>query len=146
MATPSIIRTIFGRLAAGTIFSGSTENIGDCICYKSVTVAVTTTGSGTINLPNNSKILEVVVFGNTQYDSATSATLTVGQAAAGTDYVTSVDVKAGTGKMTVTYTDAQRVTMQNIGTNTSVVATVTIVGATTVGSVEVGVNYIPGFN
>lgn len=114
--------------------------------FKAISQNSTAAVSVTFKVPKNSQIISFPVFGTAQYDSATTAVLTIGTAAAGTQYVTSVDVKGGTGLMTVTYTDAQRLAMENVTTNITVVATVTVVGATTAGRVMVGIHYIPGNN
>jgi hypothetical protein len=54
--------------------------------------------------------------------TATAIAMTVGTAAAGTQYVSSTDVFAG-GRAALTFTAAQLSAMANIGTNTSVVVT-----------------------
>jgi hypothetical protein len=97
--------------------------------------------SNSIILPVNSQIVEIYADTLTPYDSATSATLTVGSAAAGTQYVTSVNAKTG-GRNTTAHTAAQCTAMANIGTNTSVFGTVTSVGQPTVGQVRVTVQYV----
>ena len=97
--------------------------------------------SGSINLPASSQIVEIYADTLTAYNSATSATLTVGTVAAGTQYVTSVNAKTG-GRNTTTHTAAQCTAMANIGTNTTLVATVTSVGQPTAGQVRVTVQYV----
>jgi hypothetical protein len=119
------------------------------------TVAVTTTAdglaaSGTITLPANSQLVAYfvdktvtqVVGGGT----ATTLPVTVGTAAAGTQYMTSQDMfGATTGRAAPTITLAQVAAMANIGTNTSVVLTVDPNGtiSTTQGVVRLTVLYTP---
>ena len=91
-------------------------------------------------LPANSTIQNILVDTLTAYDSVTSASLTVGTATAGTQYMTGVDVKT-TGREAQSQSAAQLLAMSNISTNTSVVVTVTSVGQPTAGSVFVQILY-----
>jgi hypothetical protein len=95
----------------------------------------------TMNLPLNSQILSFNIDVTTAFDSATSATLTIGTAAAGTQYVSGVNAKTA-GRAAPTLTTAQLTNMANIGSNSAVVATVTPSGATTAGTVLVTVLYV----
>lgn len=97
--------------------------------------------TGSIIMPANSQIVEIYADTLTPYNSATSATLTVGSAAGGTQYVTSVNAKTG-GRNTTTHTAAQVTAMANIGTNTTLYGTVTSVGQPTAGQVRVTVQYV----
>jgi len=97
--------------------------------------------TNSINLPINSQIVEIYADVLTPYDSATSATLTVGSAAAGIQYVTSGNAKSG-GRNTTAHNAAQVTAMANIGTNTGLFATITSVGQPNVGLVRVTVQYI----
>ena len=96
------------------------------------TATVTTASAGTATsvtqvLPAGSQIINIfidtvvdeVVGGGT----ATAISATVGTAAAGTQYVSSIDVFAG-GRFAPTFTTAQLAAMADIGTNTNVVFTV----------------------
>lgn len=94
------------------------------------------------DLPANSAIQNILVDTLTAYDSATSASLTVGTASAGTQYMTGVDVKT-TGRETQSLSAAQLLAMSNIGTNTQVIVTVTSVGQPTTGNVFVQIAYTP---
>lgn len=97
----------------------------------------------TFVLPPRSQILGFDLDTTTAWNSGTSASLTVGTAAGGAQYVTGVDVKANTSpRAAQTFTTAQLAAMANIGTNTSVVATVTVSGATSAGSSRVTVRYV----
>jgi len=117
--------------------------------YTNLTQNSTTAVSSTLYIPAGSIIESIVVDVLTAFDSATSATLTVGTAAAGTQYVSGVNVKAATGRITITYTAAQLAAMSGqsvLGvaapTTAPVVVTITPVGATTAGYVHVTLNYI----
>jgi hypothetical protein len=104
--------------------------------------AATLVNDLTFILPANSAIQNILVDTLTAYDSATSAGLTVGTASAGTQYMSSVDVKS-TGRETQSLSAAQLLAMSNIGSNTSVIVTVTSVGQPTTGNVFVQVLYTP---
>jgi hypothetical protein len=86
-----------------------------------------TAASATIVLPANSQIVNFFVDKTVDRVGGTATTLpvTVGTAAAGTQYMTSVDMfAAGTGRAVQSPTVAQVLAKSNIGTNTSVVVTV----------------------
>lgn len=139
----SIINTtIGGPLGTGTTAPGSaTPDVGLTQLAQSVTISSTTTASATLYLPPNSQIISFITDIQTAYDSVTSATLSIGTAAADTTYVGSFNAKTG-GRTVPTYAAAAVTAMSNIGTNTAVVATVTIVGTTTTGTVQVTCMYI----
>jgi hypothetical protein len=90
------------------------------------TVAAGTASSATITLPANSQIVEFYV--DTVQDetvgggTATAINVTVGTAAAGTQYMSSTDMIGG-GRAAPTLTTAQLAAMDDIGSNTSVVIT-----------------------
>lgn len=109
----------------------------------------TTAVSSTLYIPAGSIIESIVVDVLTAFDSATSATLSVGLTAGGTQYASGVNVKAATGRIAVAYTAAQLAAMSGqsiVGvaapTTAPVVVTITPVGATTAGYVHVTLNYI----
>lgn len=135
--------TFTGPVRIGDTAEGSTANVGGTILSQSTTLTQnsTTAVSGTIYLPTGAVIISIICDNLTVWDSATSATLSVGTAAAGTQYVGSVNAKTA-GRQTPTYTSAQLTAMNGIGTNTSVVATVTPVGATTAGITKVTLFYV----
>ncbi|SCB30316.1 hypothetical protein [Rhizobium lusitanum] len=107
----------------------------------SLTQNSTTAVTGRVDLPQGSQITGFNIDVTTAYDSATSATLTIGTAAAGTQYVGAVDAKTA-GRAAPTLSAAQLTAMQNITTNHGVFVTVTPVGATTAGAVTVTVFYV----
>ena len=134
-----------GPLASGDINAGEVggPNIGLAVLSQTVLVNFNATlvQSASVFLPANSQLVDVFTDVLTPYNSATSATLTIGTAAGGTQYVTSVNAKTG-GRNTTTHTAAQATAMANIGTNTTVVATVTSVGQPTAGQVRVTYLYV----
>ena len=134
-----------GPLASGDINAGKAggPNIGLALLSQTVLIDVgaTLVQNGTVYLPFGSQIVDIIVDVLTQYDSATSATLTVGTASAGTTYASGVNAKTGV-RVRPTFTAAQLAAMDNIGTNGTVVATVTSVGQPTVGQVRVTYQYV----
>jgi len=92
-------------------------------------------------LPQGAQIVDIIADEAVAFDSATSATLSVGKTAGGTDYASGVNAKTG-GRVRPTFTAAQVASMANIGTTPAVIATVTVVGATTAGTVIVTVLYV----
>lgn len=134
-----------GPLASGDKAAGVSggSNIGLVVLSQTATINydATLVQSVTFNLPAESQILDIVPDVLTAYNSASSATLTVGTAAAGTQYAGSVNAKTA-GRAAPTFSAAQLLAMSDIGTNTSVVATVTSVGQPTAGSVVVTLTYV----
>jgi hypothetical protein len=134
-----------GPLASGDINAGKAggPNIGLAVLSQTVLIDfdATLVQNGTVYLPFGSQIVDIIVDVLTQYDSATSATLTVGTASAGTTYASGVNAKTGV-RVRPTFTAAQLAAMDNIGTNGTVVATVTSVGQPTVGQVRVTYQYV----
>lgn len=134
-----------GPLASGDKPAGIAggPNIGQAFLSQTflINFDATLVQSVSINLPASSQIVEIYADTLVPYNSATSATLTIGTVAAGTQYVTSVNAKTG-GRNTTTHTAAQCIAMANIGTNTTLVGTVTSVGQPTAGQVRVTVQYV----
>lgn len=124
------------------IVSGDGAAAGDVILVQSVTLNANSTNvvDGTITLPPNSEITGFNFRNLTAWDSATSATLSVGITQAGTDYASGLSAKTG-GRVADAATAAQETARSNVGSNTVVHATVTPVGATTVGKTLVNVHY-----
>jgi hypothetical protein len=123
-------QTYFGstlRSGSGTLTD--TTDGGFVVLSQTTTVTTAAAGtatSATITLPASSQIInffvdmtvnEVVGAG-----TATTIPMTIGTAAAGTQYVSSTDVFAG-GRIALTFTAAQLSAMADIGTNQSVVIT-----------------------
>ena len=137
--------TFSGPLATGDRPAGAPggPNLGLVTLAQTAVINFNNTlvQSVSVFLPANSQLVDVFTDVLTPYNSATSATLTVGTVAAGTQYVTSVNAKTG-GRNTTSHTAAQSTAMANIGNNTAVVATVTSVGQPTAGQVRVTYLYV----
>lgn len=95
----------------------------------------------TFYLPPNSQIVDIIPDVTTAFDSVTSATLSAGTSSGGTQYVSGVNAKTA-GRAAPSYTTTQLTNMASIGTNTTLVVSVTPVGATTAGAVRVTVRYV----
>ena len=136
--------TFSGPLRAGTLLEGSAApNVGNVVLSQTVLINfdATLVQNATINLPANAQIVNIFADVLTAYNSATSATLTVGTASAGTQYASGVNAKTA-GRTIPAYTAAQLAAMASIGTTTPVVATVTSVGQPTAGQVRLTVQYV----
>lgn len=142
-----------GPVITGTLQTGETNgpNQGYVTLYQFVglTQNSTTAVSNTFYIPVGARIISFQFDVLTAFDSATSATLSVGITAGGTEYVSGVNVKAATGRIAPTHTAAQLAAMDNVSvvgvaapTTAPIVATITVVGATTAGYVQVGIHYI----
>lgn len=135
--------TYFGsRLRSGADALSESRNGGDVVLSQTGTITQNSTNAVdlTFTLPASAQIIDFQVDVLTAFNSGTSATLTIGTASAGTQYVGSVDAKTG-GRATLSISAAQATAMASIGTSTSVVATVTPSGATSAGLVRVTVIY-----
>ena len=123
-------QTYFGstlRAGSGTL-TDATDG-GFVVLSQTTTVTTAAAGtatSATITLPASSQIIDLiadmVVNEVVGAGTATTIPMTIGTAAAGTQYVSSTDVFAG-GRIALTFTAAQLSAMSNIGSNTSVVVT-----------------------
>lgn len=135
-----------GPLASGDKEAGISggPNIGLVVLSQTALLDKnsTTAVSNTFYLPANAQIVDIIVDVLTAFNSATSAVLTVGTAAAGTQYASGVDVKTAAGRIRPTFTAAQLAALDNIGGTTSVVATITPTGATSAGQVRVTLVYV----
>jgi len=141
-----------GPVVSGTLQQGETDgpNQGLAVLSQSTSITQnsTTAVSSTLYIPAGSRIVDFNIDVLTAYNSATSATLTIGTAAAGTQYVGSIDAKTA-GRAAPTYTAAQLAAMNGVSvlgvaapTTAPVVVTVTPVGATSAGYVVVTVLYV----
>jgi hypothetical protein len=98
-----------------------------------------------VNLPQQSQLLDFLIDTTTTWNSGTSDTLSIGTAAAGTQYASGIPVGVGltSARQRPTFTAAELLAMENIGTNTAVYITVTPVGtAATAGTTLVSVIYL----
>jgi len=134
-----------GPLASGDINAGLSggPNIGLAVLSQTVLIdfGATLVQNGTVYLPYNSQIVDIIVDVLTLYNSATSATLSVGTSSGATTYASGVNVKTGV-RVLPTFTAAQLAAMDDIDTNGTVVATVTSVGQPTAGQVRVTYCYV----
>jgi hypothetical protein len=143
-------QTYFGstlRAGSGTL----TDTVDGGFVVMSQTTTVTTAAAGTatsatLTLPASSQIIsffaDMVVNEAVGGGTATAIAMTIGTAAAGTQYVSSTDVFAG-GRIALTFTAAQLLAMSDIGSNTSVVVTLDPDGtiSTTQGVIRLTVVY-----
>ena len=143
--------TFSGPVRAGNKTSGETNgpNIGVVTLMQetAITQNGTSAVSSTLYIPVGAKIVDIMVDTLTAFNSATSAVLSVGTAAAGTQYASGVDVKTA-GRVRPTFTAAQLAAMSNVTvlgvaapTAAPVVVTVTPTGATSAGYVRVTLVY-----
>lgn len=149
MSTPSLSHTYFGStLVAGSALTEET-NGGYVVLSQTIsltTVAAGTAVSGSIAIPSGAQIISFEVDTLTAPvaggGTATTAPITIGTAAAGTQYLSATDCIAA-GRTALTFTAAQLTAMSNVGTNTSVYATVDPNGtiSTTQGVFQVTVVY-----
>lgn len=136
--------TFTGPLRSGTIKDAPGANLGLAVLSQTFLINrdATLVQTGSCVLPANSQIVDILADVLTAYDSATTATLTVGTAAAGTQYASGVNAKTA-GRTRPTFSAAQLDAMDDIGaTNLTVYATVTSVGQPTVGQVRITVQYV----
>jgi hypothetical protein len=134
-----------GPLASGDKNAGVSggPNIGLAVLSQTVLINfdATLVQNGTVYLPNDSQITDILVDVLTLYNSATSATLSVGTSSGATTYASGVNVKTGV-RVLPTFTAVQLAAMDDIDTNGTVVATVTSVGGPTAGQVRVTYRYV----
>ena len=133
-----------GPLASGDKQAGVADgpNIGLVVLSQTalITFDATLVQNATLYLPLGSRIVNVVSDVVTLYNSATSATLSVGTTSGATTYASGVNVKTGA-RVTPTFTIAQLTAMAST-TAAAVVATVTSVGQPTAGQVRVTIQYV----
>ena len=147
-------RTTFsGPIKAGTVRNNAYKNVGTTVLrqVQLLTFNATLKSENIIYLPAGSNILNVAVDVITAFDSATSATLTIGKTTAGTEYVSGVNAKTAA-RTIPTFTAAQLLAMQSTTLDVSsqvtgeapcsaIYTTITSVGQPTAGSVYVTIQY-----
>ena len=137
--------TFSGPLASGDINAGKAggPNLGLAVLSQTVLIDFDTTlvQNATVYLPYGSQIVQTIVDVLTQYNSATSATVSVGTSSGATTYASGANAKTGV-RVLPTQTAAQLAAMDDIGTSGTVVATVTSVGQPTAGQVRVTYLYV----
>ena len=142
-----------GPVVSGDLQAGETYGPNQGLAVLSQSVALTQNGtsavSGTLYIPAGSRIIDFTVDVLTVWNSATSATLSIGTSAGATTYDGSIDVKTAAGRIASVFTAAQLAAMNGVSlvgaaspTLPTVVFTVTPVGATTTGYVVVTMRYV----
>lgn len=146
--------TFSGPIKSGTNRYAPYQNTGTTVLTQQVpfTFDATLVQNATLYIPAGSKIINILVDVITAYNSATSATLTVGKTSGGTEYASGVNAKTS-GRTTPTFTTTQLTNMQstpidvssqttgNNGACSAVIATITSVGQPTAGTGFVTVQY-----
>lgn len=134
-----------GPLASGDRNAGESggPNIGLVTLAQTALINfdATLVQNATFNIPASSQIVDFYVDVLTQYDSATSATLSAGTTSGGTQYLSAINVKTAARRPNA-FSAAQLAAMDDVGTNRTVVATVTSVGQPTAGQVRVTMLYV----
>lgn len=142
-----------GPVIAGPRQTGDTlgANQGYSVLAQAVNLTQNSTNvvSSTIYIPTGARIVDIIVDVLTAFNSATTAVLSVGTAAAGTQYASGVDAKTA-GRVRPTFTAAQLAAMSGqsivgaaaaIASPGTVVVSITPTGATSAGYVTVNVVY-----
>jgi hypothetical protein len=123
------------------------NDYGSTVVAQQVTLVVATgtaAVTGTCYIPIGAAILDILVDTDTVWNSGTSDTLSVGTAAAGTQYASGVDVKTSAVRIRPTFTAAQLAAMQNVAAPAELFVTITQVGAAaSTGKTVVSVLYMP---
>ena len=137
--------TFSGPLQSGDKPAGIAggPNIGQAYLAQTALINfdATLVQNATFNIPTSSQIVDFYVDVLTAYDSATSATLSAGTATGGTQYLSAISVKTAARRPNA-FSAAQLAAMDDVGTNRTVVATVTSVGQPTAGQVRVTLLYV----
>lgn len=134
---------VTGPLRTGTGLDTTAAGGGEVVLSQTalITFGATLVQNASFTLPAGAQIVDFYADVLTAYDSATSATLSAGTSSGGTQYLSSVSVKTA-GRRSNGFSAAQLAAMNDIGTTTSVVATVTSVGQPTAGQVRVTILYV----
>lgn len=145
--------TFSGPIKSGTNRYSPYKNTGTTVLSQTLPLVydATLVQSATFYIPAGSQILNAYVDVTTAYNSATSATLSIGKTAGGTEYASGVNAKT-TGRTTPTFTTTQLTNMLNTPVDvaaansqqasSAVIATVTSVGQPTAGATQVTIQYI----
>jgi hypothetical protein len=147
-----------GKIMSRTTFSGPVKsgtnrytpykNVGTTVLTQQTafTFDATLVQSVTVYVPAGSKLINIFVDVITAYDSATSATLTVGKTAAGTEYASGVNAKTAA-RTTPTFTAAQLTNMQSTpvdvaAANSQQASSALVVTITSVGQPTAGTGFV----
>lgn len=138
---------LVGTRPQSTPTTPAVNDWGGVVCAQQIALAVATgTGAvtGTCYIPIGAQILDILVDTTTVWNSGTSDTLSVGTAAAGTQFASGVDVKTSAGRVRPTFTATQLTNMEGVAAPAEIFATVTQVGtAATTGATLVTILYLP---
>lgn len=137
---------VSGNRGGADAASGLGQNQGLALLTQQVTLNANAGSavSATVYVPKHSVLVDIIVDTPTAWNSATSDTLSVGTAAAGTQYASGVDVKAGAARQRPTFTTAQLANM--LDASDAIVATVTPVGSAAAGQTVVTYVYAQTIN
>lgn len=123
--------TFSGPIRTGTAIHGLSKSLGKLVGMQffkwdvpnllltnpNGTTTALTTAAGTFDssmwIPTGSIITDIYADVDVVYNQGTSAAITVGSAAAGTQYVTTIDIKGATGRIRPTFTAAQLLAMNS---------------------------------
>ena len=108
----------------------------------SLTQNGTTAVSATINVPRHSQFVDFISDSTVTWNSATSATLSIGTAAADSTYMGALNIAVATARLRPAFTTTQLAACLDTGSNETVVATVTPSGATSAGTTFVTMLYL----
>ena len=134
---------VTGPLRTGTGLDNTAAGGGEVVLSQTALITFDTTlvQNASFTLPAGAQIVDFYADVLTAYDSATSATLSAGTASGGTQYLSSVSVKTAA-RRSNGFSAAQLAAMDDIGANTTLVATVTSVGQPTAGQLRFTVLYV----
>lgn len=132
-----------GPIETGTGLDNTGADTGTVVLSQTALINfdATLVQNATFTLPANAQIVDFYADVLTIFNSATSATLSAGTASGGTQYLSGVSVKTAARRPNA-FSAAQLAAMDDIGTTTALVATVTSVGQPTAGQVRVTVLYV----
>lgn len=136
-----------GSLKSGDAPSENLSGVGVGTAVFSQTITLQAASSANVDgsflIPRGARILGFNADSTTAW-TATTASLTVGQSAGGSEYASGFDVKSVTRGPTAAYTAAQLAAMDNVGNNTTVFVRVASTGANNVGTTKVTIQYTGG--
>jgi hypothetical protein len=125
--------------------AAAADDLGYGLFSKTITLQAATAASvdGSIPLPVGAQIVDFRIDSTVAW-TATTASLTIGLTAGGTDFVTGMDVKTITRGPTAAFTAAQLGAMQALASGSSTLAVrVASTGANATGTTKVTVVYTP---
>lgn len=134
---------VTGPLRTGTGLDTTAAGGGEVVLSQTalITFDATLVQNASFKLPAGCQIVNFYADVLTAYDSLTSATLSAGTASGGTQYLSGLNAKTA-GRAANGFSAAQLAAIDDIGTNTTLVATVTSVGQPTAGQLRFTVLYV----